>query len=105
MKTEVSSFAADAKLNSPARLWSARRIAPGLYETEWQMTSQIQCTQRAEIHAVEKEMKNLKYCNMRTLACVFIKQDVYLTSDGTDTNLILQSYLSFKRYYWYCFKL
>lgn len=54
VQTEKSTFPADAKLH---RMWSAKRIVPGLYETEWQITSQIQHIQTPEIHAVKKEMK------------------------------------------------
>lgn len=49
---EMSNFAADAKLDRSVRMCSARRIVPGLYDTEWQMTSQIQHTQKPEIQAV-----------------------------------------------------
>lgn len=41
-------------------------------------------------------MTDFKYCNMRTLTHVFIKHDICHISDGTDTYLILLSYLSFK---------
>lgn len=60
MKTEMSNFAADAKLGRPVRMWSARRIMPGLYESGWQKTSRIQHTQIPEIHAVKKRDEGFK---------------------------------------------